>query len=106
MSEKEVQEIADKAKLIVNGYAFSEMDDGFVSILNLNHPDCAMVVKHDGEIIETNMDPIEQQIVLTLCRKNLQYHYIEQKFERQPLDRYMRALDNRIMIDDWRDTHA
>ena len=56
--------IADKAKLIVNGYAFSELEDGLISILNLNHPDCAMVVRRDGEIMETNMDPIEQKIVL------------------------------------------
>ena len=44
MSKKEIQEVADKAKLIVNGYAFSGLEDGLVSILNLNHPDCAMVV--------------------------------------------------------------
>ena len=73
MSEKEVLEVADKAKLIVNGYAFSGLENGMVSILNLNHPDCAMVVRRDGEITETNMDPIEQQIVLELCRKNLQF---------------------------------
>jgi len=73
MPEKEVMEVADKAKMIVNGYAFSELEEGMVSILNLNHPDCAMVVKRDGEVIETNMDPIEQQIVLELCRKNLQF---------------------------------
>ena len=73
MSEKEVLEVADKAKMIVNGYAFSETEDGLVSILNLNHPDCAMVVRRDGEIIGTNMDPIEQRIVLDLCRKNLQF---------------------------------
>ena len=73
MSERDVLEVADKAKLIVNGYAFSGLEDGLVSILNLNHPDCAMVVRRDGEIIETNMDPIEQQIVLELCRKNLQF---------------------------------
>ena len=73
MPEKEVMEVADKAKMIVNGYAFSEPEDGMVSILNLNHPDCAMVVKRDGEVIETNMDPIEQQIVLGICRRNLQF---------------------------------
>ena len=73
MPEKRVREIADKAKIIVNGYAFSELEDGLISILNLNHPDCAMVVKRDGEIIETNMDPIEQKIVLELCCKNLQF---------------------------------
>jgi hypothetical protein len=73
MPEKEVLEVAEKAKIIVNGYAFSGPEDGLVRILNLNHPDCAMVVRQDGELIETNMDPIEQQIVLELCRKNLQF---------------------------------
>ena len=73
MPEKEVLEVAEKAKMIVNGYAFSGPEDDLISILNLNHPDCAMVVKRDGEVIETNMDPIEQQIVLELCRKNLQF---------------------------------
>ena len=58
MSEKEIVEIADKAKFIVSGYAFSGLADDFVSILNLNYPDCAMVVKRDGEMIETNMDLI------------------------------------------------
>ena len=73
MPEKEIMEVVDKAKIIVNGYAFTEIENGMISILNLNHPDCAMVVRRDGELIETNMDPIEQQIVRELCRKNLQF---------------------------------
>ena len=73
MPEKEVLEVADRAKMRVDGYAFSELEDGMIRIRNLKHPDCAMVVKRDGEVIETNMDPIEQQIVLELCRKNLQF---------------------------------
>lgn len=73
MSEKEVGEIAEKAGFIVCGYAFSKREDGSISILNLNHPDCAMVINAESEIIGTNMDPIEQKIVLELCRKNLQF---------------------------------
>ena len=73
MSENEAAKIAEQAKLIVDWYAFSEQEDGFISILNLRHPDCAMVVNREGEIIETNMDRIEQQIVLDLCKKNLQF---------------------------------
>ena len=73
MSEKEIGQIAERAKFIVCGYAFSEQEDGFVSIMNLLHPDCSMVVNHDSEIIATNMDPIEQKIVLDLCIKNLQF---------------------------------
>ncbi|MBQ6343725.1 MAG: hypothetical protein IJI41_11415 [Anaerolineaceae bacterium] len=73
MTEEDISILAEKADIIVNGYAFIERDDGFISILNLYHPDCAMVVNRNNEIIETNMDPIEQQIVLDLCRKNLQF---------------------------------
>lgn len=73
MSEKELEKIADNAKIIVNGYAFSKRDDGFISILNLEHPDCAIVINHNFEIIETNMDEIEQSIVIELARKNLQF---------------------------------
>ena len=73
MHENEVMRVADEAKLVVNGYAFSVRSDGFISILNLIHPDCAMVVNQECEIIETNMDEIEQHIVLELCRKNMQF---------------------------------
>lgn len=71
MPEKELQKIAENAKIIVNGYAFSKRDDGFISILNLDHPDCAMVISNELEIIETNMDEIEQGIVLSLTKRNL-----------------------------------
>ena len=42
-------------------------------ILNLNHPHFAMVVNKDCEMIATNMDPIEQKIVLDLCKRNMQF---------------------------------
>lgn len=73
MPTKEIDKIAQKANFIVSGYAFTKREDGFISILNLEHPDCAMVVNSNGEIIETNMDQIEQKIVLDLCKKNLQF---------------------------------
>ena len=73
MSEKELRDIAEKAKFIVKGYSFSKREDDFISILNLEHPDCAMVINDRCEIIETNMDEIEQNIVLELARKNIQF---------------------------------
>ena len=41
MSDKEIESIAEKAKFIVSGYAFTEMDDKNTSILNLQHMECA-----------------------------------------------------------------
>ncbi len=73
MREEDITYIADQANFIVCGYAFSKREDGLISILNLRHPECAMVVNCAGEIIETNMDQIEQQIVMDLCKRNLQF---------------------------------
>jgi len=73
MREEDISFIADNANFIVCGYAFTKRADGFISILNLRHPDSAMVINHEGEIIETNMDQIEQKIVLDLSKRNLQF---------------------------------
>ena len=43
------------------------------SVFYLEHPDCTIVINHDFEIIETNMDEIEQGIVIELAKKNLQF---------------------------------
>ena len=73
MPDSEVQKIAENANFIVNGYAFTKRDDDFVSILNLEHPDCAIVISKSLEIVETNMDDIEQNIVLKKKKKNMQF---------------------------------
>lgn len=73
LSEQEVLRAAEDAKLIVCGYAFTALEDGLVRILDLKHPDCFMIVNSEAEIFETNMAPIEQRIVLELCRRNLQF---------------------------------
>ena len=48
MPEGMIKQIADNAEMIVNGYAFTKKENGFISILNLEHPDCAMVIAKDG----------------------------------------------------------
>ena len=69
MSEKELLTIAENADMVVDGYAFTKVDN-FFSILNLNKPTSAMTIFSDGKIIETNMDPIEQALVLSYWRRN------------------------------------
>ena len=66
-----LRSIADAAQLIVRDYAFTLREDGLVDILDLRHPDSAMVVTLSGELVETNMDPVEQALVADLCRRNL-----------------------------------
>ena len=58
-----IREIADKADMIVNGYAFTRENDQ-IRILNLNNLDKALVISEDGKVLETTMDDIEIRIVL------------------------------------------
>lgn len=67
-----IKEIADRADMIVNGYAFSKCDLGY-RVLNLNAPDHAVVLSQDGEVIEASMDDIEIEIVKDCFRKNKKY---------------------------------
>lgn len=58
-----IREIADKADMIVNGYAFTR-ENGQIRVLNLNNLDKALVLSEDGKVLETTMDDIEIRIVL------------------------------------------
>lgn len=68
----DVIQIADKADLIVNGYAFTRQED-FYRVLNLNNPNHAVVLSKDGEVIETSMDDIEIFIVKDYFFRNKKY---------------------------------
>lgn len=63
-----IQEIADKADMIINGYAFTN-ENGWIRVLNLNHPDRAAVIFKD-KIVETNTDDIENAIILNYYQNN------------------------------------
>ena len=69
MPENELINLANNADMIVNGYAFTKKDGGY-SVLNLANPDKAMVISKDGKMLETNMEPIEQALVLSYYEKN------------------------------------
>ena len=68
----DIKTIADKADIIVNGYAFTRMEDG-IHVLNLNSPDKAVVFSADGEVLETTMDDIELSIASSYLKQNLKY---------------------------------
>ncbi len=68
----ELIRIADGADVIVNGYAFTKKEN-MVSVLNLNKPDRASVLRLNGEVLETSMDDIEISIVQGYLRKSLKY---------------------------------
>ena len=60
----DIKAIADKADIIINGYAFTR-DGDFFRVLNLNNPSKAVVFSLQGEVLETTMDDIELSIA---CR--------------------------------------
>ena len=64
--------IADKADIIVNGYAFTREEDS-IHVLNLNSPDRAVVFSADGEVQETTMDDIELSIASRYLQQNQKY---------------------------------
>lgn len=66
-----VKEIADKADMIINGYAFTR-EDKYIRILNLNVLNHAAVI-YNNQIIETNMDDIEAHIVWDYYCENKEF---------------------------------
>lgn len=67
----DIKEIADKADMIINGYAFTK-DEGYIRVLNLDRVNHAAVILNN-QIVETNMDDIETQIVLDYYENNKQF---------------------------------
>ncbi|MBR4791694.1 MAG: hypothetical protein IK024_12450 [Treponema sp.] len=72
MPENQLNEIAEKADMIIRNYAFTRKDN-VISILNLKNPEHAMVISPDGTMLETNMDEIEQVIVLNIWKNDAEY---------------------------------
>ena len=68
----DIKTIADKADIIINGYAFTRVDDR-IQVLNLNSPDKAVVFSADGEVLETTMDDIELSIASRYLQQNRKF---------------------------------
>ena len=58
--------------MIIRGYAFTR-EDALIRILNLNDRESSMVITSDGTMVETNMDEIEQALVLDIWQKDSKY---------------------------------
>ena len=72
MPEDKIREIADKADMIVKGYAFTR-DGGLIRVLNVNDGASAMVIMEDGTMVETNMDEMEQALVAAIWKRDSKY---------------------------------
>ncbi|WP_455664431.1 DUF7723 family protein [Phocaeicola sp.] len=64
MNNYEIDAIAESTAMIVFGYAFSRMNDDNTRIVGLKSPNHATVMRSNGEILETNMDDVEIEIVI------------------------------------------
>lgn len=70
-----VEEVADKADMIVDGYAFTKAGNA-VRVLNLNDTDKAAVLSLNGEMLETTMNDIELKLVMIYYNRNK--HFLEE----------------------------
>lgn len=68
----DIKTVADKADMIINGYAFTRKNDR-IHVLNLNRPDKAVVFSLDGEVLETTMDDIELSIAIRYLHQDMKY---------------------------------
>lgn len=68
----DIKSIADKADIIINGYAFTREEDG-IHVLNLNCPDKAVVFSEDCEVLETTMDDIELSIAIRYLKQGMKF---------------------------------
>lgn len=73
MSEEKIREIADKADMIIKGYAFTRNDEGLIQVIYLADSASSMIITADGERVATNMDEIEQALVLDIWKKDSKY---------------------------------
>lgn len=69
----DIEAIVNAARMIVNGYAFTDTDDGRIRVLNLNDPDSAVVLNRAGDVLETSMDDMEAGIVQDYYRNNREF---------------------------------
>lgn len=67
----DIKEIADKADMIINGYAFTK-DGDYIRVLNLDYVNHAALIL-DDKVVETNMDDIETRIALDYYKDNKQF---------------------------------
>ena len=58
----DIKTIADKADVIINGYAFTRNED-LIQVLNLNSPDKAVVFSADGRWFPVQGNPLSRFVL-------------------------------------------
>ena len=70
MSEQQLNEIADKADMIIANYSFTVTDNGDVKILYLSNPEQACDLNKDGDMIKSSMSDAQLALVQAYYQKN------------------------------------
>lgn len=70
MSEQQLNEIADKADMIIANYSFTITDNSDVKILYLSNPEQACVLNKDGDMIKSSMGDAQLALVQAYYLKN------------------------------------
>lgn len=65
----DINQTADKADLIVNGFAYIK-DGSLVRVINLNNPYSSAVINSDDKVIEMTASDIELEIMLKYYHRN------------------------------------
>lgn len=73
MTEEQVKRIADEADMVVNGYAFTKCENGFLRAFSLHEPFHASLFSSDGSVLETSMDDIEIAIAQGYLERNREF---------------------------------
>lgn len=71
-SFNDIKSVADAADAIFCGYAYT-LDDSNIRVINLNRPTHASLMRRSGEILETSMDDIEIQLMLSYWSRVSKY---------------------------------
>lgn len=70
MSESEIKRIADNADMIVAGYAYTKLEDGFISVVYLYNTNMACIIDKDGNIVASTMNDCGDMCVQNYYRIN------------------------------------
>ncbi len=70
MTNNEINQLAQSALMIVGGYAFCPFENGNIRVVGLYAPNHVSVIRQNGEILETNMNDIELDIVSGYWQRN------------------------------------
>ena len=71
MPEAKMKEITDAADMVVNGYAYTRIDDN-IRVLNLRTGKAAFVTS-GHEVSETNMDDLDLGVAMRYLIENEQF---------------------------------